>query len=100
MVLRFDAVVADAAVVAPGRPPNVAGFAVLCGYFHGCCAGGGGFYEGPVVCGGPEGEGVFVFGDGGHGVEVAGEDLEVHISEGQTKRREGNVLLGRKERRG
>lgn len=44
VVLRFDAVVADAAVVAPGWSPDIAGFAVLCGHFHGCCAGGGGFY--------------------------------------------------------
>ena len=34
MIGRLDAVVAEAAVVSPGRSPDVAGLAVLCRHFH------------------------------------------------------------------
>ncbi|KFY21059.1 hypothetical protein V493_07584, partial [Pseudogymnoascus sp. VKM F-4281 (FW-2241)] len=47
VVVRLDAVIADAAVVAAGRTPDMTGLAVFDGDLHGCAGGEVGFDDQP-----------------------------------------------------
>jgi len=76
MVVRLDAVVADAAVVATRGTPDVAGFAVFDGHLHGGGGGGEGFNEEPSSCGRGESKRIFGWWGWREFVEVAGEDLK------------------------
>jgi hypothetical protein len=76
MVVHLDAVVADATVVATRRTPDVAGFAVFDGYFHGGGGGGEGFDEEPSGCGRGESKRIFGWWGWREFVKVAGEDLK------------------------
>lgn len=80
MVLGFDAVVADAAVVGAGGPPEVAGFAVFDWNFEGAVGCAGGADHEPVGGLGADGkEGCGGVG-GWEGVDVAGEYLLGYVS--------------------
>jgi len=75
MILGFDAVVADTAVVAAWGTPDVAGFAVFGRHFKGAVLGGRGTDHDPVCCWRAEGERIFSRVGWGKGVKVAREDL-------------------------
>lgn len=49
MVQSLDAVIADPAMIAPSRTPDIAGLAILDWHVHGCCRGGGQFDHDPVI---------------------------------------------------
>lgn len=83
MILCFDTIVADAAVVAARRAPDAAGTAIFYGDFEVDLSGFGGLDEGPAI-GGGDGERV-VFVVGFKGVDVTGIDLRVLVRDSRFK---------------
>lgn len=75
VILSIYAVVADTAVVATWRSPDVAGFAILYRYFHGCVQRARRLDSGPRSRRRPQGEWV-VRGWSRHGVKVARKNLD------------------------
>lgn len=79
VILSVYAVVADTAVVATRRSPDVAGFAILYRYFHGCVRRARRLDPGPRSRRRRQGEWV-VRGWSRHGVKVARKNLDTIMS--------------------
>ena len=75
VVLSFNAIIADAAMVCPRRTPDVAALAVFGGDFHCGALRGGGNNHSPFSGWRADVEGVIMWGWWGKGVQIAGEDL-------------------------
>jgi len=80
VVLRLDAIVAHAAVVAARGSPNIAGFAVFGGNFKGAVLGGSGANHDPIRGRRSKSERVFRGICGWEGVKIAWEYLRLSNS--------------------